>query len=512
MMSHELAAQVAAATGVDPDDFHDRVDEEAAALVEALRSGEFDNPQANVGFEYEFYGVAADDDTAGSDAPDVPLVRVPRRLLELIGFEPELGLHNAEMNTNPQPLSGYGLTAQEAEIQARLSAALEKTRLEGLRLVSDAMWTVPPRGELAREYLTGSVEVDGIRLAANMSKAVRYHAMANAEFEPAMRFEAPHVSLSANTVMPESLITSIQPHYQVPNAADLPAYYRYALRFAGPLLALGVNSPFFPPDLYDDGVTGEAVLADGRHEHRIGVFEDTLNPPDGPPKVAFPPDVSSLEEAVDHIAEDRCIVPAWIDERGRFDDDYRHFTHKHGSYWRWVRPVFEGATRSAAHARIEFRPLPAQPTVRDSVAFLAVLAGLLEECFAIDHPVRELEWEAARANLYRAADDGLGATIEWITADGERTTDIDAVYDDLFETARRGLARRGFDAGGAERYLGPLGARVSHRLTPAAWKRERVRDRLDAGDDLEAAIGEMQRRYVARQAETLIEGTFADWL
>ena len=506
-MSHELAAEVADATGVDPEAFHERVDEEAEALKAALRSGDFDNPQANVGFEYEFYGVAAD-----AVDGDVPLVRVPRVLVELIGFEPELGLHNAEMNTSPQPLSGYGLTAQEAEVQARLAAALEKTRLEGIRLVSDAMWTVPPRGESAREYLTGSVEVDGVRLAANMSKAVRYHAMANAELRAGMVIEAPHVSVAADTVMPESLITSIQPHYQVPQAEDLPAYFRYALRVAGPLLALGVNSPFFPADLYDDGVAPETVLADGYHEHRIGVFEDVLNPPDGPPKVTFPPDVATVEEAVDLVAEDRCIVPAWIDERGRFDDDYRHFVHKHGSFWRWVRPVFEGQTRSSAHARIEFRPLPAQPTVRDSVAFLAMLAGLLEECFATDHPVRELAWETAQVNLYRAAEDGLGGTIEWITAEGDPTTDIDAVYDDLFEVARRGLERRGMDAGGADRYLGPLRARVTERLTPADWKRERVRDRLDAGADLEGAIAEMQRRYVARQAETLIEGSFADWL
>jgi hypothetical protein len=512
-MSDELAAQVADATTVDPDAFHERVDAEAATLKETLRSGDFDNPQANVGFEYEFYAVAAGDDgVAGGAAPDVPLVRVPRLLLELIGFEQELGLHNAEMNTSPQPLSGYGLTAQEAEVQARLSAALAKTRPEGIRLVSDAMWTVPPKGELARTYLTDSVEIDGVRIATNMSKAIRYHAMANSPLEPAMTIDAPHVSLSSDTVLPESLITSIQPHYQVPHAPDLPTYYRYALRVAGPLLALGVNSPFFPPDLYDDGVEPANVLADGRLEHRLGVFEDMLNPADGPPKVAFPPDLETVEEAVDLVADDRTIVPAWVDERGRYDDDFRHFTHMHGSFWRWVRPVFEGATRSSAHVRIEFRPLPAQPTVRDSIAFLALLAGLLEECFAADHPVRELHWERAKDNLYRAADDGLGATIEWITADGEPTTDIETIYDDLFETARRGLERRGFDAGGARRYLGPLRARITERLTPADWKRERVRARLDDGDSLEAAITGMQRTYVARQADTLIEGTFADWL
>ncbi len=41
------------------------------------------------------------------------LMRVPRRLLGLMGFEKELGLHNAEMTTSPQPLNPHGLRAQE---------------------------------------------------------------------------------------------------------------------------------------------------------------------------------------------------------------------------------------------------------------------------------------------------------------------------------------------------------------------------------------------------------------
>ncbi len=512
-----LPERVADAIDVDRAAFQTRVEEESAELKAAIRAGDFDNPQANVGFEYEFYGVAEPGSSArrpegaepGGD--DVPLVRLPRLLLELIGFEKELGLHNAEMNTSPQPLSAYGLAAQRAEVQARLSAALDKTRPEGIRLVSDGMWTVPPTGETARAYLTDSVEIDGVRVAANMSESVRYHAMANTELPVGMRIDAPHVTLSADTVLPESLITSIQPHYQVPHAPDLPEYFRYALRVAGPLVALGVNSPFFPPDLYDEGADPAAVLADARLENRIGVFESTLNPEGEAPKVAFPPDVETVEAAVDLVVADHTVVPMWVDERGRYDDRFRHFAHKHGSFWRWVRPVFEGESRSAAHARIEFRPVSAQPTVLDSVSFLAALAGLLEECFADDHPVRDLPWDVTEANFYRAVEDGLAADLEWITADGERTSDVDALYDDLLDAARRGLGRRGLDAATAEGYLGPLRARAADRLTPAGWKRERVRERLDEGATLEAAIGGMQREYVARQAETLIEGTFADW-
>ena len=504
MPESDLASRVEEVLSVDPDEFQSRVDEEAEVIVEEIDDGTFDNPQAIVGFEYEFYAV--DDETA-------ELRRVPRRLLDLIGFEKELGLHNAEMSTSPQPLNSHGLAAQEAEVKARLSAAEDRTGAEGMRLVSDAMWTIPPEGETAGAYLTDSVEDRGVRVASNMSDAVRYHAMANSEAQAGMELDAPHVSLDADTVMPESLITSIQPHYQVPHARDLPTFFQYALRIAGPLLALGVNSPLFPPGLYDADADPQTILDDGWDEHRIGVFETVLNRnADDRDKVRFPRDFDRVEEAVERIAADRTIVPMPVERSDRFDDEFAHFRHKHGTYWRWVRPVFGGATRSAANARIEFRPIAAQPTVRDSIAFQAAFAGLLESTFRREHPVRHLDWVVARDNFYDAAREGLAADIYWITNAGEETTDHEDVYADIFAHAKDGLQLRGLSDQQAAKYLYPLRQRARHRLTPASWKRDRVRERLDDGESFEQAVYGMQRDYVDRQAETLIDATFANWV
>ncbi|MFC7080361.1 hypothetical protein [Halorussus caseinilyticus] len=504
MPESDLAVQVEDVLSVDPDEFQSQVEAEADVIVEEIDDGTFDNPQAIIGFEYEFYAV--DDETTA-------LKRVPRRLLELIGFEKELGLHNAEMSTSPQPLNQHGLAAQEAEVKARLSAAEERTGAEGMRLVSDAMWTIPPEGETAREYLTDSVADRGIRIASNMSDSVRYHAMANSDAQAGMKLEAPHIDLEADTVMPESLITSIQPHYQVPHARDLPTYFQYAIRIAGPLLALGVNSPFFPPDLYADDADPEEILADGWDEHRISVFETVLNRDgDDADKVRFPRDVASVEEAVERIAADRTIVPMPVETSDRFDDEFAHFRLKHGTYWRWVRPVFGGATRSDANARIEFRPIAAQPTVRDSIAFQAAFAGLVESMFRREHPVRHLDWVVAKDNFYDAMREGLDADLYWITNAGEETTDHEAVYEDIFAHAKDGLQSRGLSDEQAAKYLYPLRQRARHRLTPASWKRERVRDRLDGGESFEEAVYGMQREYVEQQAETLIDGTFADWV
>ncbi|WP_158057509.1 hypothetical protein [Halorussus halophilus] len=503
MPESDLAGQVEDVLAVDADDFQSRVEEDAEVIVEEIDAGTFDNPQAIIGFEYEFYAV---------DAETAALTRVPRRLLELIGFEKELGLHNAEMSTSPQPLNEHGLAAQESEVKARLSAAEERTGAEGMRLVSDGLWTIPPEGETAREYLTDSVEDRGVRIASNMSDSVRYHAMANTDAQAGMQIEAPHVELEDDTVMPESLITSIQPHYQVPHARDLPTYFTYAVRIAAPLLALGVNSPFFPPDLYASDDPDE-ILADGWHENRISVFETVLNRRDDEPgKVRFPDDVESVEDAIQNVVNDRTLVPMPVESADRFDDEFAHFRMKHGTYWRWVRPVFGGATRSAANARIEFRPIAAQPTVRDSIAFQAAFAGLLESMFRREHPVRHLDWVVAKDNFYRAMEEGLGADVYWITNDGEETTDHEKVYKDIFAHAKDGLQSRGLSDEQAAKYLWPLRQRARHGLTPASWKRTRVRERLDDGLSLEEAISGMQRAYIDHQSMTLIDGSFADWV
>ncbi|OYR76462.1 MULTISPECIES: hypothetical protein [Halorubrum] len=525
-----LADGVREALSVDAEAFAERAAEEAEIVKQELRDGSFDNHQSIVGFEYEFYAVGDGRWSEESRAGEYALMRVPRRLLELMGFEKELGLHNAEMSTSPQPLSDHGLRAQLAEVRARLEAAENTAGVEGMRLVSDGLWTIPPAGETAEGYLTDSVAVDGVVVAVNMSDAVRYHAMANsrrddlnatdsnggaatdAEEEPVVTLDAPGVSLAAETVMPESLITSIQPHYQVAHAETLPRHFRYALRIAGPLLALGVNSPFFPPALYDDGWDGERVLAEGATENRVHVFESVLNARTDADKVRFPREFRDVETAVDRIAADETLIPM-PDPGGsdRFDDDFATFRTKHGSYWRWVRPVFEGASRSAANARIEFRPIPGQPTVRDSIAFQAAFAGLMQALAQHEHPVIGLEWETARDNFYAAVADGLDADMEWIDRDGHRTTDSDAMYADLLDHAEAGLRTAGCADDEAAKWIAPLRWRVANRTTPASWKRDRVRARLDDGDDFATAVVDTQREYIRQQADALIDGGFSAW-
>ena len=499
----ETVEKIRRAKELDIDAFNDRVRNEGEVVKTELDAGTFDNAQHTIGLEYEFYAV---------DRETAQLRRIPRTLLSSLGFEKELGLHNTELNSAVYPLNEQGATALCQATGAKIAGFEQRATAEDIALVSDGMWTIGPEHSSAYEYLTETNERDGLLFAINVSNEGRYHSFANADWTKiGGTISLPGVSLSADTAGPVSLTTSIQPHYQLKQAAALPEYHAYALRIAGPLLALAVNSPFLPPELYDD-LSREVLLSESYAENRIPMYEDMMNPKNGAPKVKFPKDFTTPAQAVDRIAADPVYVPAELDTSDAFDDQFAHFRYKHGSFWRWVRPVFEGKTREVANARLEFRPLPAQPTVPDTVAFVVAVSGALTGLAETNHPVSALPWERAKTNFYNAMRDGIDADIVWMTADGEETTNQEKCFTDLFSVIREGLNVHGFSESGIERWVRPLETRATENITPAGWKRDQVERRLDAGESPTDAIHGMQREYIATQRETLFDAHFTDWV
>jgi hypothetical protein len=487
--------------------FDRRVAEEAAYLREELRSGRLDNADPAVGMELECYAVDADG----------RLATVPEDVLEEDHVNGELGIHNVEVNTDPDLLAG-GIERQAAAIREALAAANERS--DDRDIVLDAMWTIPP-AEGAHEYFSAIEKRGGVVFAENMKSSVRYHALDNDILQHAggeIEFDLPGATISVPTILIESLATSIQPHLQVPDIQEFPAYHNAAVRTLGPVLALGTNSPFLPVDLYGD-VDPDRLLAETHHELRVPVFERSINVGQDPGKVRFPEDVGPPEDVVDNVVDDRTLaafLEEWVGdgdggtEDAAFGDAFWEFGHKHGTYWRWLRGViggdYIGPDNTERSLRIEYRPLPTQPSVTDIVGFQALVSGLLRALVAREHPLADLGHDLAETSFYDAVSEGLDAELHWITASGEHTTDPDRVYDELFDLARAGLANAGVDDGTIDRYLGPIEARWAEKRTPSDWKIGRVRAEIEAGAGLAEAIPAMQREYV-----DLCGTPFAEW-
>ncbi|MFB6157501.1 MAG: hypothetical protein ABEJ34_06650 [Haloferacaceae archaeon] len=492
--------------------FDRRVADQAERVREDLGAGRLDAETFAVGLELEAYAVGADG----------RLATVPDDVFEAADCAKELGRHNVEVNTPATPFDPEGLATQARELRERVGAVA--AALGGGRdLALDAMWTLPPEeGSLA--YLNAVREVDGLTFAERMRPSARYHALDNEVLRRAggeIRIDLPGVELTLDTILVESLTTSIQPHIQAPRAADFPAYHDLAVRTMAPLLALSANSPFLPADLYHGADPG--VVDATYHELRVPVFEGSINAgrPPGEGNVRVPRDIDDVTEVPERVAADPTYGPVLSESVADGGDDadgdglyagaIPEFDHKRSVHWRWVRGVVGGqpvGTDDGASIRLEYRPLPTQPTVRDNVSLAALTVGLLRGLVAADHPLGDLPWEDARDAFYRVVREGPEADLAWVTADGERTAEAERVYDDLFAHARRGLREAGVDESAVEEYLGPMERR---RVTgpPSAWKKRRARAALDDGATVPEAVERAQRAYLDRAGPD--GAPFAEW-
>ncbi|MFC6716982.1 hypothetical protein ACFQGT_15985 [Natrialbaceae archaeon GCM10025810] len=487
--------------------FERRVDEQADRLRDALRGTTLDSPGFGLGIELEAYAI----DEAGR------LARVPEQVLAGPCAR-ELGVHNVELNTVPDRFDDAGIAEQERKLRRALERTRAIAREHDAEVVADAMWTTPPT-EGTAAYLGDVEEADGVTVARNMTGSPRYHAIDNHivdEVGGAVSLEVPGVERAFPTILFESLTCSIQPHLQVPEAASFPRYYNAALATLPPVLALSTNAPLLPPDLYGDDTVADpdALLEETHHELRIPVFEASVN--GAWEKARVPNRIDRPTDVVDRLVADPTCAPVlreWVAEGGRetFGDRFWELDHKRGTYWRWVRavaggqPVGRGDRRSI---RLEYRPLPTQPTIDDSIALLCLVVGLVHGLVVADHPAIALERDEIERGFYDAAANGLEADVPWRTADGEPTTDPDAIYDEAFALARRGLRDRGVSAERIDAAIGAFEDRWERRRTPSRWKLERVRERLEAGATFDDAVRGMQAAYVDRSGA----GTpFSEW-
>ena len=502
--------------------FDSRVREQTDFLYEQFETGALDNDGFAIGLEMEVYAVAGE---SGSGGPVLPTERsrlhqIPGSIFEdTDAVSKELGLHNAEINTDPNTFDSAGLDAQSTAIEMETAKARAAAGREDCALVLDAMWTIPPDPATV-EYLSATTDIDGVRLATNMRTDPRYVAIDNDLLERAdgsIELSVPGVEQSFPSILVESLATSIQPHLQIPQSAAFPEYYNVAIRTMGPLVALASNSPFLPADLYTDVDDPFELTERTHHELRIAVFEQSVNVTENP-KVRVPKDLDTVTDVVDRVREDDVVAPflsEWLDtgDGTAYTDNYWEFEHKRGTYWRWVRCVIGGDPVEGAgderSVRIEYRPLPTQPTVSDVVGLQALTAGLIRGLVAAEHPLADLPWDAAESSFYAAAQDGLDADLAWLTADGDRTTDPDEIFAEVFEYAEYGLEVQGIDERTAASYLDPIRTRWRTGTTPSRWKKARVREHLDDGAELPTAIERMQREYIRRSRET---DSFAEWV
>ena len=261
-----------------------------------------------------------------------------------------------------------------------------------------------------------------------------------------------NLELLHDDVMLEAAATSFQIHFKIPwrQAGD---FYNASIMLSGPLLAASINSPLlFGKTLWEETRIPlfEQAVATGGKRQRVsfgsGYVKDTI-----------------LECFEENLREYPILLPMPFDTPV---EDFSHVRLHNGTLWRWNRPLIGFNRAGTPHIRIEFRCLPAGPSLIDTVANAAFYFGLCYHHASNRTPL--LDFYQAKDNFYRAARHGLQAEFHWL--DGEPVLARKLLLDQLLPEAEAGLLAFGVEKKQCRQYLEVVRQRVENGQTGAAWQ------------------------------------------
>lgn len=261
-----------------------------------------------------------------------------------------------------------------------------------------------------------------------------------------------HLRLQHHDVMLEAATTSYQIHFKTP-VRDAKSVYNASIMMSAPIIAACTNSP-----LLFDKVLWE--------ETRIPLFEQAISTGHPLPRVSFGTGYakdSMLECFIENEQHYPVLLPMQFDEPV---ETFPHLRLHNGTIWRWNRPLIGFNRDGTPHVRIEFRCLPAGPTLSDIVANSAFYFGLCYQ-HASDN-LELLKFERARENFYQAAKYGLEAELTWL--DGKLYSAQQLLLQILLPLAEQGLKKLALNEQDINHYLGIIRHRVKSRQTGSAWQ------------------------------------------
>ena len=458
------------------------------ALELLLKRPGFGEGELSFGAELELYIV---------DSVGQPL-HVNQEIIEQLD-DPQLTLelnrYNLEYNFSPCLISDYCFrkTQQEA------LAAMDKIN------ACAAQWD-------------GSVVPVGI-LPTLQQSDIGYQAMTKLPRFEALTRELTHIrggpftiaitgvdtlQLAMDDVTLEGANTSFQIHLRVP-PNEYAEFYNAAQLVTPLVVALAANSPtLFGHRLWQ--------------ETRIPLFKQSIDcrPKDGmhpiPARVNFGNNwirTGAFELFAEAAMLYRPILAHCDDEdsmavvkAGGIPSLHEMRLHQ-GSVWLWNRPVYDPA--EGGHLRIEFRALPAGPSLVDMLANAVLAIGLTK---VMQENIRDLlpaiPFNYCTANFYRAAQRGLEADLFWpsLTQVQPEYFPVPALIENLLPRLPEKLAEMGFREDDFMPLLDIIEERLAARKTGARWQLEKVSE-LRRDMHKREALTEMLMQYRTNSAANI---------
>ncbi len=431
--------------------FRERLNEQIDALKPILQAPGFSSGPASIGAELELYILdkalqPAKHNNALLDMMSHPLITE------------ELNQFNLEINLSPVAAKGTPFSKMTNELSPIMRALSEKASLLDAKITSIGILPTLRDIHLHRDFMTDLPRYRALTKELSALKGEPFLVDING---------IDSVKTTCDEVTLEGANTSFQVHLKVP-ADNFHRLYNAAQLTTPIVLALAANSPVF---------LGQRLW----HETRIALFKQSIDNRiraltkwRQPARVSFGHGWvrdSAWELFAENVALYRPLMPYVSPDKTPFDELCLH----HGTVWSWNRAVFE--PKHGGHLRIEYRSLPAGPSLIDMMANAAFAIGLtINLAQDIESLTAKLPFQYAEYNFYRAAKEGLNANILWpqLQQHGLREGALCDIAAPLIQKAADGLAEIDVDSSEINTLMSVIENRLANKQTGAQWQLNRL--------------------------------------
>ncbi len=425
----------------DYDHFQQRLEQETELVRGLFAKRAFDNESRMLGYELELCLANA---SGLPSKNNIDIIETTENPL----FTSELAKFNMEINGNPFPYAGDIFNRVEADLNTLFEQATDAANRFDTQIGMFGVFPSVTRDHLnPDEYMTELHRYNLLnrQLLRMRGRPIQLYLDGDEQLE-----------VEKQDVMLEALATSLQIHLQVPFDEIVPTYHA-GLWSSMLILGATANSPL---------VLGKCCW----QESRIGIFKqavDTRNEQEIEDRII--PRVHLGKRYIDSLLdlfEDNFyyspILPEVLD---RPPESLHHLALHNGTIWRWVRPIIARNKDGSYHLRLELRVVPSGPTLVDTLANIVFYVGLTEGLKSLGDTLTRVPYETLEADFYRAARDGLDASVHW--PDGQELALKEILLQKAIPLARTNLKQAGIED--TDRWLDIIEARVKQEATGAHW-------------------------------------------
>jgi gamma-glutamyl:cysteine ligase YbdK (ATP-grasp superfamily) len=437
--------------------FNRKIHDQLDILKQVIAKPNFGQGEIYIGAELEIYLM----DTQYQVSP------VNLELLAMLNddqFQSELNKYNIELNLLPVKAAGKPFSQLTQEILAKLSKLTAASSALATRPVAIGILPTLKEQHLSNDYMTDMGRYKLLARELTKLRGEPFHIKIDGD-EPIDFHTSEVCAEGANTSFQVHLMTAKDKFSDTFNAAQL------SLPMS---LAISANSGIFLGNCAWD-------------ETRVALFKQSIdsrisdnNNWREPSRVTFGHGwvrKNSWELFSETVNLYQPIMPeSFKEKKYTHHPELAELNFHMGTTWPWNRPIYSPSGNG--HVRIEFRALPAGPTALDMSANAAFTIGMAVGLSNnIEQYLSRIPFQFANYNFYRAAKNGLDATILWPQNYQNKPVEvpIKKVIDDMLLVANDGLSSLGVVCEERDKYLQIIQKRLSVGITGGSWAKSTLK-------------------------------------